>query len=557
MRCPECNQRNSVAAKHCTACGGALLRKPLPLASKIVLGSMVGLLFVVCLAALSTTLNNPEKTLTNAAKRLTGKSSLPEHGLENFRDFDQAVRAILQKFGTLNNAELSEKLAANLPKSLYEAHVFELLPDVRLVEIDTALNASDYLILLQNDKADILPVMGLGVFEASSLLPQSANSKLSSGQMLVMLGHTTGVSGGHPTVKILHLSTNLQPENITDLTDSVVPKIYGEGSAKFAVNKKDIDLSTSLLSRGQELNLFAMKQPRPLPFENENLFEQLLWSNNHYLLHAQPGTSKLCAIYAAVASLANRNKIWRYHSYLTNNATHVIVHNAPITSSQGFTIRPYGTAQVGTAGNVFELVDDSHKIIVALRPISENQKKSEQGASTKWIVDNLAVSKESKTAAHAAAVATKSSEIKTEENKPAENKIPLAMQPDANKIEKSPTVANKSVETPVPKIESKPQPTVPYVLPANFIPELKTVVKLRSGPGTTYQVLHQLMPETHIAIIGKSGDWYQVKVGDQKGYILGELVKNRGTKVAVKHKIKNKKKLAMKESQMHPPQFVP
>lgn len=552
MRCPECNQRNSVAAKKCTACGGALLRKPLSITSKIMIGSAVGLVSVVCLAALSTTMNNPEKALTKAAKQLTGKSSLPEHAVENYRDFDHAIMAILQKFGTLNNAELTEKLAANLPKSLYEAHVFELLPDVRLVEIDTALNVTDYLILLQGEKAAILPVIGLGVYEASSLLPQTANAKQTSGQMLVMLGHTAGVGGGHPTVKILHLSTNLQPENITDLSDSVVPKIFGEGSAKFAINKKDIDLTMSLLSRGQELKLFAKKQPRPLPLENENLFDQLLWANNRYSLRAQPGTSKLAAIYAALASLANHGKISRYQSYLANNAAHVIVHNAPIASPEGFTINAYGNTKLGTAGNVFELIDGSHKIVIVLRPLTASKQKNDQSA--KWIVDNLAITRESKSVAR---IASKPPENKVLANKPAENKpaVPAVSKP--NKIEKPPAVAVKPPETPAPKMETKPliQPTLSYVPPASFVPELKTVVKLRSGPGTTYEVLHQLTPDTHITIIGKSGDWYEIKVGNQKGYILSELVKNHSINTPVKHKAK--RKLALKDSQLHPPAFVP
>ncbi len=100
---------------------------------------------------------------------------------------------------------------------------------------------------------------------------------------------------------------------MVDLTDSVVPKYYGEGSAKFSPNQKDIELSISLFSRGQELNLFSPQQLKAsLPVENESLYEQLIWQNNAYTLRSQPGTSKLYALYAAAHSLKDHNKLTHF-----------------------------------------------------------------------------------------------------------------------------------------------------------------------------------------------------------------------------------------------------
>jgi len=92
MRCPECSQRNSVAARKCTACGKVLPRKPLSLFGKIFLGSVVGLASILCLAALCTTIDSPETALKRAAREVTGKSKSAEQAVDNYHRFDGAVQ---------------------------------------------------------------------------------------------------------------------------------------------------------------------------------------------------------------------------------------------------------------------------------------------------------------------------------------------------------------------------------------------------------------------------------------------------------------------------------
>lgn len=329
MRCPDCNQRNSVAAKKCAACGTTLRRKPLPLGFKVFIGTLVGVIFVFWLAALSSTINNPEKTLTSTASTLTGKSNSVEQMMGNIKHFDKAMYQFLQKYGSLTNGELASKLSTTLPKSLYENHIFEILPNLKLVEIDTALNASNYLVLLSNGQTKVLPINGLDVYDSNSFLPQNDKSesdkKAKEGQLLVLLGHTASMHGHQPRVKVLLLSSTLQSDNIIDLTDTTVPNLYGEGTAKFSPNQKDIELSISLFSRGQELNVFSAEQLKStLPVENESLYEQLIWQNNSYSLRSQPGTSKLSALYAAASSLENHNKLARFHTYFSTGAKHTI-----------------------------------------------------------------------------------------------------------------------------------------------------------------------------------------------------------------------------------------
>ena len=52
-------------------------------------------------------------------------------------------------------------------------------------------------------------------------------------------------------------------------------------------------------------------------------------------------------------------------------------------------------------------------------------------------------------------------------------------------------------------------------------------VNLRSGPGTDHAAAATLSNGTALAILGKSGDWYQVSTGSASGYIRGDYVSLR------------------------------
>ena len=530
MRCPECSQRNSVASKKCTGCGKVLPKKPLPLFGKILLGSVVGLAFGLCLATLSTAIDSPEKALKRAAGEITGQSKSAEQALDNFSRFDQAVQVLLKKFGNLSTVELRQKLAESLPKSLYEAHVFELLPDVKLVEIDTALNVADYIVLLHDEKATIAPVIGLRVYDGSSFLPQTSckqesGTKLNnSGQMLVLLGHTSGSSGNHPTVKVLFLNANRQAESITDLTDTIVPAIYGEGTAKLAANQKDIDLAVSLLSRGQDMKLFALEQNKPLPLENETLYDQLIWANNHYNLRSQAGASKLYAIYGALAALENHHRLWRQQAYLTNNVRRFIERSPIVFSTTGFVIQGNKLAKnkdaSATASNVYTLSDGSKKITAVLRYIPGSKKTTEPGG--KWLVEGLAVSAETKPA--------KSILSKTiPEEKPVVESQTKTMPPTAIPVPEQAAISSKSPTIVGTNATENNDKIIPCHLQATFFPDIKASIKIRSGPGTSYQILNQLKPDTAITVTGRNGSWYRVEAGGKEGYIYGGLINMHGS----------------------------
>jgi uncharacterized protein YgiM (DUF1202 family) len=539
MRCPECNQRNSVAAKKCAACDVPLRRKPIPLSFKVFIGTLVGIVFVFWLAALSSAINNPEKTLTSTASTLTGKSNSAEQMMGNIKHFDKAMNQFLQKYGSLSSSELSSKLSTDLPKSLYESHIFEILPNLKLVEIDTALNATNYLLLLNNGQTQVLPIIGLDVYDSNSFLPQNNKSendkKAKEGQLLVLLGHTANIHGHQPRVKVLLLSSTLQSDNIVDLTDTVVPRLYGEGSAKFSPNQKDIELSISLFSRGQELNVFSAEQLKStLPVENESLYEQLIWQNDSYSLRSQPGTSKLYALYAAAHSLKNHIKLGRFRTYFSASARHTIEQTPPVKSEQGFVISTYKpTKKSGNSNNVYVLKNDTTKAIVELRTLSTGKK-----AASSWYVNSLSVAKIIPAAPTSVTVITPPQTKSEPEPSPQEAaRLPLKEieKPEANlkestrsqsiKIEKPDLIETNKTPVVVPQPQQTTSSTT-TATEAHFIRGLKATVKLRSGPGIEHQSIYEVAPNERLSIIGKENGWYHVKVADKEGFVYAGLVNN-------------------------------
>ena len=49
--------------------------------------------------------------------------------------------------------------------------------------------------------------------------------------------------------------------------------------------------------------------------------------------------------------------------------------------------------------------------------------------------------------------------------------------------------------------------------------------KLRSGPSTSSEVLDKVNQGTKLEVLGRSGGWTQVKVGDKTGYINDHLLR--------------------------------
>lgn len=320
MRCPECNQRNSVAARVCTSCGIKLKRKPLPLGVKLVSGLCASLILVWGVAsAVVPSLTDPEQALERLGKKMARGPKSPKHADEMRSEFDKLVRAYLYKFGTLPGSQLRACLQRVLPSTPFEVHVFDFPRGLKLVEIDTVLQPSDYLVIEslvggQSKRVNVYPINGLEVFDAGQII----NDR--TGPVFVTIGHSGGQTPRRPQVKVLALLG----DEMADHSSHAVPPILGEGTASFAPNKRDVHMDLSLYSVGVSEGLFADVSGSLPPIEDETIRRILIWKDGHYIDRFKLGKSQLAALYAVARCMYQPEEKKKYSAYLGNEGINLV-----------------------------------------------------------------------------------------------------------------------------------------------------------------------------------------------------------------------------------------
>lgn len=242
MRCPECEQRNSVAAWKCKFCGAKFKRKQMSPGKKIVLltcGAVLG--GSIYLAFALPKLVDPAEQLMSVAKRVASGPTSPEDAKKAREAFDEAVKNLLTRYGGENSGLLSKRLKACLPPAAFEVLVADLPKGLRLVEIDTVLQASDFLVLKGTNDTKVFPLTGFEVYDDARAVDDQ------TGSVVVLIGHT----GGQPPHKPLVHTYAMLPDSIIDETANMVPSIAGEGTAKFAKDSSDINVELSMPSVAQ------------------------------------------------------------------------------------------------------------------------------------------------------------------------------------------------------------------------------------------------------------------------------------------------------------------
>ena len=79
MRCPECQQRNSVAARKCKFCGANFKRKETPVGKKLILWGCFGALCLLIFLAFSLPkMVDPSERLISTAKRVAAGTKTSE-----------------------------------------------------------------------------------------------------------------------------------------------------------------------------------------------------------------------------------------------------------------------------------------------------------------------------------------------------------------------------------------------------------------------------------------------------------------------------------------------
>ena len=103
---------------------------------------------------------------------------------------------------------------------------------------------------------------------------------------------------------------------------------------------------------------------------------------------------------------------------------------------------------------------------------------------------------------------------------PAENPYTV----DGNVSEDAASPAASPVPANTPDSSDKPEYTVEDMDDTAGYVYAKSI-NLRSGPGEDYKIVREYQQNRKVTITGKSGDWYRVRVGKRKGFMLMEYIK--------------------------------
>lgn len=295
MRCHKCAERNSVAARKCEFCGERFKRKPLPLGLKL---GVAGVATAAGLSLLASwvvpKLMDPEQTLARAAKRVAAGPKSADDAKQITKDFSDAVKAFLKQSGPSKPAELTASLQKALDSTAYEVHVSDLPRGLKLIEIDTLLQATDFIVMNTNSGVKVFDLPRFEVFDDARILNDSA------GPVLALLGHSGGPPPHRPIVK----TYALLPDYISDESEKLIPAFWGEGTAKFDKNSQDIKLELSLQSLAKADNVAFDTRTH-----DNTVHDGLHWKDAHYVLDSDIPTTSAGIAYQVSTSLRHPERI--------------------------------------------------------------------------------------------------------------------------------------------------------------------------------------------------------------------------------------------------------
>ncbi len=569
MRCPECDVRNSVAARKCAECGKDLPRKrtPLPfIVGGIVVIGLAGA-GLMGIGAAITTKKDPQNDLAAVAKRVAGGPKNPADAEKLKSDLDKALKEYLRKAGAMSTAELATALQTALPTQTYEVHIVELPRGLKIVEIDTMLQASNYLVIKNETDTKVVNIPGLEVCDGAQVINDTA------GPVLICVGHTAGQGPRHPQVKVYAL----MPDAIRDQSEKSVPPIKGEGNAAFAKNNKDVNVEVSLYSIGVAEGAFTNLSSVAATAEDELLKTTLKWDHGKFTGEIPGGRGQLAALHAVARSLKFGEVAPEYKSYLSSNAQGQ-VESLKSTQPSAFTLSKIKSTSKRRrqTSNRYGLFSPAGSYIVELTPAGGNssgswvanavtkaageeiqsaqmpgQPKAMPSAMVPSVVRQNLPS-ETNTSETSTTATTKTAapivERRGEKQIPVkveEHLAPLKTEPakvvEAPKVVEMPRVVEKPKKEPAPQIAEAPRTPPKSGLAVSRDPSIKDApavtptpgfiktssdptVQLRRGPSGVYRTVMRLSRGDQVEIIGKRDGWLKVRSNGREGFVPESLI---------------------------------
>jgi len=553
MRCPNCNKRNSVAASKCSDCDYRFKRKPLPFQVKFLLGFFAALLLLWGVAlALVPRLGDSQLVLIRTARSLAAGPKSQEDAAKMTGNFESVLQDFLKHFAGLSASELTKKLQADLPNSLFEVHIFDVLRTTKLVEVDNVLRVTDYLVWTKSGENRVLPVSGLEVFDNGTTITDGTKN------YLVLLGHTASPTSHQPRIKIFLISS----DEITDQTDKLLPVLNGEGTVNFGRNKQDILAPLSLLSIGQAQGLFSAKQREPAPIEDETLNYTFKWQGGRYWLQANRGYGQLFALYGLARCLKDPSCSVNYPTLIAANAKKALSNLKQTSQNElSFVILPCNensSAKKRGSGKVCYLLSSP-----TLSARADLERRSIGNHS--WVVSALEINSPVKPDKEEQIVLKNPSDIvpepASEKTADTDAKKSLLEKPDRVKAEdsasepsvKPTTTVNEESTADSAQVEADKEKTssTTQADPAEYqSADSKTIVRnslgkisLRRGPGTTYGIVQELDKGTAIQVLGQEKSWYKVRANGSEGFVYAGLLDYKQPDACTVATIKQSKKL--------------
>ncbi len=573
MRCPECTERNSVAARSCGTCGHKFKRKPVPVTVWAGIGIVaIVLTFWGVASAVVPSLNDPSKSLAHVAKNVLAGPKTPEHATKLKAEFDNSVREFLIANGKDPSPELVKKLQAILASSAFEVHSFELPRGLKVIEVDTILQTSDFVIMNSHAGTKVFPLSDFEVFDGAQIINDQARSSL------VLIGHSGGQGAHRPQIKVFALL----PDDIQDETVKALPSIVGEGTAGFAANRRDIIADLSLFSIGVAQRVFKTQQPNTGRGEEERVKQILTWRDGRYTATQLNGKGALSALYMVAKCLQSPADADKFSDSLSPKAIQFIKTSQIKLDTPNFVIgqteapsKQRRTPTVsrllsGSGGNNFRVELQKSGEGASAHVIASNIKRTDETLATAPIVKSLdtvapaqaltpvqVASMDPGFNHHQATIVEKKPTTKKEvkSNASIEDRI-INSSKNATIIQTSKDEGSKKIQVKEPKepakvveqtppdsetkkveiVETKAK-TVTYPVDEVISPSVEKTadskINLRRGPSNGYRTLAHIKPGARLEIIGKKDGWYKVRSGGTEGFVMSSLIDKKSPSTTV------------------------
>ncbi|MGD9684982.1 MAG: SH3 domain-containing protein [Candidatus Obscuribacterales bacterium] len=547
MRCPECTQRNSVAARSCKFCGKKFEKKSNALPVKII-GALLGVgLLVGVASAVVPRFGGQQENLKALADKISFGPKSAEEAQKMKVELDAALLDFLKRNGSLPSADLLTKLQSKLPTSIFEVLVFDLPRGMKLVEVDCVLQPSDYLVVADKQGPKVTQLYGLDVFDDAVLIRGASDASL------VMLGHTNADIKKNPNVKVISLLPN---GNISDRTSKLVPPVKGTGTAAFESNKQDIKLERQLVETALGEELFK----GDLKFAESPFKTTLRWKGGRYAPEYSLGSSQFAALYAVATSLTDPSQREQFGLYLNDPAKEFLksVSDNPVAAPPGFVIAKIdeskGSASSGrrrrrSASRSSDQV--TYSLASGKRTFSVTVRG---GNGQRWTVASI---EETAPEARSETVASQSAPVvetpvpgieskivekqpsredrRADERKAAEEARRKAA--EQKKAEEAARLAEKKQAEKERKAaqEAERKKTASSSGGGEMATTPKRVT-MRRGPGHRYGKVLVTSRGERVKVLGKENGWYKISVNGKQGYVYGSYVKMDSGSSAVAEK---------------------